>query len=128
MPDLVLPRRVESTAQACTWVEATMERSGWPAADVTRVVLAVGECVSNPVEHGTTDGPLRLTHEVSEHQTSVRVHDGGAGPPGGQLEGASLPDDPLATGGRGLYIQRQLADRVAIDADGGVRLTFVRSR
>lgn len=103
-----------------------MQRCGWSAGDVTRAVLSVGECVSNAVEHAAArvDEPLRLSHETSADQASVWIADGGTGPPRQRLARPSLPDDPLATGGRGLFIIHRLADRVDVDAHGGVRLTF----
>ena len=126
MPEIVLPRRLGAVAQACDWIEAAMQSHGWSAGDVTRAVLSVGECVSNAVEHGGAPGvgPLRLSHETSADRASVWVVDGGSGPPRDRTANPSLPADPLATGGRGLFILDRLADRVEVDAHGGVCLTF----
>lgn len=126
MSDLELPPRTESVARACDWVEATLQRHGWSPADVTRVVLSVGECVSNAVEHGAPEVPLRLRHEVAGDEATVWVHDGGAGPRPDQVLSAKLPTDPMATGGRGLFILAHLADEVSVDAGGGVQMTFRR--
>ena len=103
-----------------------MERHGWSPGDVTRIVLSVGECVSNAVEHGARDAPLRIRLRVSEHDATVWVADGGGGPSPDEIANPSLPADALATSGRGLFIQSRLADEVAVDG-ACVRLTFRRS-
>lgn len=102
-----------------------MRGHGWPAADVSRVVLSVGECVSNAVEHGGGDA-VRVVCLLADDELTVRVLDGGAGPSRAQLERPELPADVFATEGRGLFILDRLADAVSVDAEGGVRLTFRR--
>lgn len=125
MPSLDLPRRSGSTARACDWVETRTVGLGWPSSDVSRVVLAIGEAVSNALEHGPpAGGPVRLAFDGDPRQVVVRVADGGEGPATQRLADARLPNDPLATGGRGLYIQAHLADAVERGPDGAVVLTF----
>ncbi len=103
-----------------------MQGGDWSAADVSRVVLSVGECVSNAVEHGGTGGPIRLVRLQAGGELTVRVLDGGDGPPPASLESPRLPADVFATEGRGLFILSRLADAVSVDPGGGVRLTFRR--
>ena len=125
MPDLLLPRQLPSVARACDWIEAALGDARWPAGDVTRAVLCVSECVSNAVEHGGPHTqPLRVSYALRPDALTVWVMDGGGGPSIGQLQAPALPADPLATGGRGLFILHRLTDEVAVDANGGVRMTI----
>ena len=125
MAELVLSREVDAVARACDWIEASVRGEGWSAGDVSRVVLSVGECVSNAVEHGGAE-KVRVVRSLAGDELTVRVLDGGAGPSHAQLERPELPADVFATGGRGLFILSRLADDVSVDAEGGVRLTFRR--
>ena len=106
------------------FVEDEARRSGWSIADVTRAVLAVSEAVGNAVEHGGDD--LRLRWTTTDDTLRLDVADGGTGPPAALLETAALPANPLARGGRGLYIMRTVADDVDV-RDGVVSLVFHRS-
>lgn len=104
-----------------------LEAAGWPAPDVSRVSLAVGEAVSNAVEHGPARlDPIRVHLERGRDRMTVYIQDGGSGPPSELIRTARLPDDPLALGGRGLYILTQLADSIQCEDDGGLLLTFRR--
>ena len=93
--------------------------------DLPRVVVAVGEAVSNAVEHGgrEVDGPILLRLTIDGGACEVRVDDGGTGPDSGSLRSASLPQSS-ALSGRGLYILTTLADGVRVDSEGGLALTF----
>lgn len=113
-------------ATAADFVEALVEAEGWPERDVTRVVLATSEAVANAVEHGggvQGEPSFTLSCTASAGAAEVTVHDGGPGPAPALLRTATLPEEALATGGRGLSIMRQLADEVAV-VDGRVRLRF----
>ncbi len=96
-------------------------------ADVTRLVLAVGEAVGNAVEHSD---PAAVDIEVrfrwDDQDLDVRVSDGGPGPDPAILHRPSLPDDPLALDGRGLFILSTVADALVIE-EGALCLT-VRPR
>ena len=124
MPEIALPRQFDQIARVCDLVEAYAETHGWSASDVVRVGLVVGEAVGNAVEHGS--GPkVYVRYGILEKHLHLRISDHGEGPSPEMLRGASLPDSPWATEGRGLYILSQLADEVAL-ADGGLDLVLHR--
>ena len=93
--------------------------------DLPRVVVAVGEAVSNAVEHGDGDlgSPILLGLAIDGGACEVRVEDGGVGPDPASLRTASLPQ-ASARSGRGLYILTTLADKVYVDPAGVLALTF----
>lgn len=129
MPELRLPRRLETVSAVCDRAEALVVGAGWPPADVTRVTLALGEAVGNAVEHGG-DGEgaiVRVSMALDGPTLLVCVDDGGPGPSPDHVAEASLPDETLATSGRGLYILQHVADDVRVDPDGGLCVT-IRSR
>lgn len=91
-----------------------------------RALLLLSEAVSNAVEHGNGLDPARtvrifVSAEAKYVQAQV-AHKGIAfTPPEGQAE---LPEDLLATRGRGMPLMHMLADELHF-ADEGRALTFV---
>lgn len=90
-----------------------------------RALLLATEAFSNAVEHSCAhDASLEVTIEtwpLEPGGVAVRVTDTGVG--FADLPDASLPDDPLAEGGRGLFLMHTLAQRVDYD-EGGRRVTM----
>lgn len=125
MPRLALTRAdldvSAATGDGIAWVEAEARRCGAAGDLLDRLVLAAGEAIANAVEHGAGDVFVELVHESDRY--GLRVLDEGAGLAGDGLASASLPDDPLAPRGRGLFLMRTLADEVAASR-GGVELWF----
>jgi anti-sigma regulatory factor (Ser/Thr protein kinase) len=89
-----------------------------------RAQLIATELFSNSVEHSCAyDASLHVTIEawaLEGGAVSIRVTDTGAG--FDSLPGAELPDDPLAEGGRGLFLIDALAQKVTYE-DRGRRVT-----
>lgn len=89
--------------------------------DVEGADLAVSELLANAVRHAP--GPAWVHVDWSDRRPRVEVHDLG---PGFRLR-AALPEDPLAPGGRGLFIVAHVADELAAAAKraGGSRVSAV---
>ncbi|MEA2270559.1 MAG: hypothetical protein QOD55_458 [Solirubrobacteraceae bacterium] len=83
--------------------------------------VAMSELLANAVRHAP--GPAWVHVDWSERRPRVEVHDLG---PGFALQ-TSLPDDPLATGGRGLFMVAHIADDLVAAAKraGGSRVSAV---
>jgi serine phosphatase RsbU (regulator of sigma subunit)/anti-sigma regulatory factor (Ser/Thr protein kinase) len=81
------------------------EKEGWK--------LVFTELLNNAIEHGcagrTTD-TIQVEWYQTRNQVKVSIHQPGTGPTDEQLQSPQLPDDPLAEGGRGLYIIRSFID------------------
>jgi serine/threonine-protein kinase RsbW len=115
------PAVPESVASAVHAVEAAMREDRLPDDLVDRVTLAVGEAAGNAVEHGCLQDPQREFHVSWEREDGgywLRIEDDGAGLDPALLEAAALPADPLSTRGRGLFLMRELADEVRLEAGG----------
>jgi serine/threonine-protein kinase RsbW len=80
--------------------------------------LLTSELVTNAVVHAQLDPEDLIDFSATFDGTRVRVdvRDAGRG------SFAITPREPVAQGGRGLFIVDQLADRWGIDRDGGTRV------
>lgn len=124
-PHLELQRSLEELARVHAFVEAVVERSGWPAALIFPLQLCLEEAISNVIRHGAASGgetAIRVTlAERGEDRTVVAcVEDEGApfdptaAPPA--PPGRSLAE--LAKGGHGLGLMRRFAARVSYSRIG----------
>jgi len=86
-------------------------------------VVAVNEVMTNAIHHGGGQGTLRIVW-AGEH-FECEVVDKGPGIPPEKLEAGFAPSaDTLS--GRGLWLTRQLCDKVEIASDAaGTRVTLV---
>lgn len=100
-------------------VREYLGRHAEPDSDVDGAEVAFSELVTNTVRHAP--GPAWVHLDWSERQPLVEVHDLG---PGFELQ-PSLPDDPFAPGGRGLYIVSHLTEELAVasKAAGGSKVS-----
>jgi anti-sigma regulatory factor (Ser/Thr protein kinase) len=122
MERITLPREAATPRRARHYLAPRLDRLGMPSAAAAELLIAVGEAVANAVLYGApaalpfppasgdTDVVLielmtrgdRVAVAVTNRSAHWRV------PP------AALPDDPLASRGRGLYLMRRFADSVRI--------------
>jgi anti-sigma regulatory factor (Ser/Thr protein kinase) len=113
----VLPKDVSSAAEA----RSALDRLAG-AVDEERLAnarLLVSELVANAIEHVSEEGMIELRVAVSDEALRIEVVDPGPGfEPTPRREGD--PEDS----GWGLHFLSQLADRWAVDRDGGARVWF----
>lgn len=124
---LTLPSVPSSTAEAVHFVEAIAEALHFPEATIDRLLLVTGEAVANAIEHGNSDDPERLVQLEWTSEGAggwLAVEDEGSGYDAERFEHARLPDNPMQSGGRGLYIIRLLTDGIAVE-EGRLRLRFI---
>lgn len=96
-------------------VHQLAERAGY-AERADDLALAIDELIANAQEHGAA--PIHVVAEVGEG-TGVRVEviDAGSGFDWSEAVSAH-PPRPDSRRGRGLWIVRQLVDRVTVERDG----------
>jgi serine/threonine-protein kinase RsbW len=100
---------------------------GLPRTTVDDVLLVLDEAVSNAIRHGSAAGqPITVALAVDGCWVEVRVADSGPTERLPRLPGA--PPSSLATGGRGLWLIRQLADDVRLRRAGRGTLLWARCR
>lgn len=115
------PSTRDAAADASTFVMEAAESFGVGEAVREALLLAIGEAVANAVHHGNRLDPEKLVIvECSKRGEELRVcvEDGGPGVPAERLEHAALPDDPLQTNGRGLFIMKSLAEQIWLEESG----------
>lgn len=75
------------------------EKNGWK--------LAFSEMVNNAIEHGSQSNPKLIVYVrwwAVNNTVWLETEDSGKGPPSEKIANPTLPEDPLAESGRGLYI------------------------
>lgn len=118
---LVLPSRPEAVPQAVRFAESAAMDAAFPSEVVDRMLLAVGEAVANSVEHGNNadqDSSITLEWQRGSGGGWLSVEDEGPGLTLDSLLNATLPKDVLQTGGRGLFIIKELSDDIKVKVDG----------
>lgn len=109
-------------AQARQFVADAASCVGLDADRIQRLSIAVSEAATNAITHGSGSGTLTITRTATT--LTVAVRDSGAGltsPPN------PAPPHPSELRGRGLWLARQLCDRVEINTSTSgttVRLTM----
>jgi anti-sigma regulatory factor (Ser/Thr protein kinase)/predicted ArsR family transcriptional regulator len=100
---------------------AYFARHAEPGSDLDGAELAASELLTNAVRHAP--GPAWVHLDWSERRPRMEVHDLG---PGFELR-PELPEDPLARGGRGLFIASHVTEELAAAAKraGGSKVTAV---
>ncbi len=113
---------VEAVSQLRREISVYLARHAEPTSDLHAAKLAVGELLSNVARHAP--GPAWVSITWSSDVPTLVVEDLG---PGFELEGplTVLPDDPLAEGGRGLYLTARVAAELRAErrGAGGSRVT-----
>jgi len=90
------------------------------------LVLCVEEACTNVIRHSGGGTPGRLSVTVDERGVEVVVKDEGRGF-GMVLPDPRVPPDPLAGGGRGLYLMSTLSDEIELWNEGGACVRLRRS-
>ena len=115
---LQLSSEPAAAAHAVHFAEAVGREAGLPEATVDRLVLAMGEAITNAVRHGNDLDPSRRVEVGWDGDGTggwLLVADEGPGLDPARFHNATLPDDPTQTSGRGLYLMRILSDAIAVE-------------
>jgi anti-sigma regulatory factor (Ser/Thr protein kinase) len=105
------------------FITTRARRAGLTARRINDLVIAISELAANTLAH--TSGPGTLLVWATDEDMICQVHDGG------QLSdpdpGRARPEPDALGGGRGLWVVRQICDRVDIwvGADGTTIRTYM---
>ncbi|MDQ3914546.1 MAG: SpoIIE family protein phosphatase [Actinomycetota bacterium] len=115
--ELVLPNEPARIGEIRTFVSAFLLDLRVPAEATSEILLAVGEAAANSTRHGRrAEGrsEVRVRCAAEHGVVSVTIADDGGGFDLTRLEQTDLPD-PFASGGRGLFLMRELMDEVKFE-------------
>lgn len=85
------------------------------------VLIAVTEAVNNAIQHGNKEnGGLQIDVSVLDSTKSIcfSVKDEGSGFDFNNLPDPTSPDNLLKENGRGIFLMKNLADKVEFEGDG----------
>jgi len=100
---------------------------GLPRSTVDDLLLVLDEAVSNAIRHGSRGGePIEVIVEIDGGWIDIRVRDRGPTPKLPRLPGG--PPGALATGGRGLWLIKQLVGDIRLRRVGDGTLLWARCR
>lgn len=122
------PSSFESVAVARRAVGLFAQSRGFPAADVSDIVLAVGEACSNAVEHGHANKAhvvVRCTFEGDVLRIEIGDHGGGFDEQ--RATSAAIPAEFLGRG-RGIPIMRAVMDGVRYEITTSGTTVFLEKR
>jgi len=90
--------------------------------------VGVAEALANAMIYGNGGDPskrVRVEVELSAGEVALQVHDEGAGFDPAQVPDPTLPENLHGTGGRGIFLIRELMDEVRYNEPGNcVRLVL----
>jgi len=95
--------------------------------DIEEFIFAVGEALTNAIEHSLSEAAIEVRCEVEGHRITAMVVDCGAGFHTDPLPKAALPDI-LSERGRGLPIMRRCSDVFAVHSVPGKGTAVVLGR
>lgn len=111
-----------------SFIESFLVHFSLPTAIFGRVSLSVIEAVNNAILSGNKRQPdklVTLTAERIENKFMVTVEDEGEGFDYTNIPDPTLPDNINKVTGRGLYIMRELSDKLIFNNNGAsVTLVF----
>ncbi|HEV3473083.1 MAG TPA: SpoIIE family protein phosphatase [Actinomycetota bacterium] len=126
--ELVVPNEAQRIAEVRRFVASFLADLRAPVEATSEILLAVGEAAGNAYRHGrTTDrSEIRVRCEYDRPTVTISVMDEGTGFDPADAPGRRAPD-PLASGGRGLFLMHALMDDVEVTpSPSGTTVTLKR--
>ena len=85
------------------------------------IMISVTECISNAIVHGNKNDPQKMVHLELQTTTGLLlcvVEDEGSGFDFSSLPDPTEPENIEKTGGRGIFLMRNLSDEVKFELGG----------
>jgi serine phosphatase RsbU (regulator of sigma subunit)/anti-sigma regulatory factor (Ser/Thr protein kinase) len=127
--ELVLPNEPSRVSEVRGFVSSFLADLRAPVDVSTEILLAVGEAAANANRHGHRPdgrGEVRVYCALEGPSVTIVVADDGGGFDPSQVDPTALPDR-FASGGRGMFLMRELMDEVEIEStDSGTTVTMYR--
>ena len=127
--ELVLPNEPSRVSEVRAFVGSFLADLRAPVDVSTEILLAVGEAAANANRHGHRAdgrGEVRVYCALEGPSVTITIADDGGGFDPDQMDATVLPDR-FASGGRGLFLMRELMDEVEFEStDTGTTVTMYR--
>ena len=127
--ELVLPNEPSRVAEVRAFVSSFLTDLRAPVDTSTEILLAVGEAAANANRHGRRPegrSEIRVYCALEGPSVAITIADDGGGFDPGTVDDSVLPDK-FASGGRGLFLMRELMDEVEFEStDLGTTVTMYR--
>ena len=127
--ELVLPNEPSRVSEVRRFVSSFLADLRAPVDVSTEILLAVGEAAANANRHGHRSdgrGEVRVYCALEGPSVTIAIADDGGGFDPGGVDATALPDR-FASGGRGMFLMRELMDEVEIEStDSGTTVTMYR--
>lgn len=127
---LRVPARLTSLAFVRSAIACMLDRDSRSSEETGRLLLAVGEAVTNAIEHGSTRwGVVDVEVTLQPALARLVVTDQGDPTRPPRIDLAAPPPPEGSLRGRGLLIMRELSDEIHVEPVGdGTRLTMLFAR
>ena len=123
---LKVPCQPEFAAIVRVQAEAIARRVDFTDEEVYDIITAVGEVCDNSIEHGVSEQGMDVEYTLTESEFRVEVRDYGPGfDPTGK---GDEPPDLFSEDGRGIFLMRNLMDKVEIESRPGRGTRIVLSK
>ena len=128
--ELVLPNEPSRVAEVRAFVSSFLSDLRAPVDVSTEILLAVGEAAANANRHGRRPdarSEVRVYCALEGPSVTITIADDGGGFDPSGVDAATLPDK-FASGGRGLFLMRELMDEVEFEStEAGTTVTMYRN-
>jgi len=130
--DIAIPARLDAVPGVAVAIEKFMRETGFPDPAILDIQLALEEAITNTIRHGYRGDPgtITLHGRVSEGLLVVEITDNAP-----QFNPLTMPDpdvtsslDERRVGGLGIYLIRQVTDRVAYRFEQGKNILTISKR
>lgn len=125
---LKIPCETQFAAIVRLQAEAIARRVSFSEEEIYDIIMAVGEVCDNAIEHGVSEMGVDVQYLITSTEFRVEVQDYGEGfdPAGRGL----APPDLFSESGRGIFLMKNLMDRVEIDSQvgRGTRIVMAKAR
>jgi serine/threonine-protein kinase RsbW len=117
-----LPATPESADSILQEIMGAVEKNNFPCGDVDEVRLALREALNNAVKHGSRLDPKKMIHVAyrldPQEGLWVSIRDEGNGFDPNRVPDPTTPENLERFSGRGLFMIRELMDKVEFRDNG----------
>ncbi|PKP51281.1 MAG: ATP-binding protein [Bacteroidetes bacterium HGW-Bacteroidetes-12] len=133
MPDATiqkfeLPSTLESISKIEQLIEGICEFKTINQDCYGNMLISLTEAVNNAIIHGNKNDKTKFVHlelEALDEEVLFTIRDEGSGFDYKKVPDPTLPENRYKTSGRGIFLMRNLADKIVFEENGRIiKLTF----